>query len=107
MPRERELVALALLQLEAELVEHVVERLAVQHVEHHPLALAAAHRLELRLVARAPRVGDRLAGQPERRRLARDARAPVDAGAEDVEQQRLVNAGSGASRRTRASGSRR
>jgi hypothetical protein len=60
----------------------------VQHVEHHPLALAAADGLELRLVAGPPRVGDRLARQPERRRLAGDARAPVDAGAEDVEEER-------------------
>jgi hypothetical protein len=61
----------------------------VEHVEHDPLAAAAAHGLELRLVAGAPRVGDRLARQPERRRLAGDARAPVDACAEDVEEERL------------------
>ena len=48
-----------------------------------------AHGLELRLVAGAPRVGDRLARQPERRRLLGDARAPVDTGAEDVEEEGL------------------
>ena len=89
VPGERELVALRGRQVEVELGEHVVERLAVEHVEHDPLALAAAHRLELRLVAPAPRVGHGLARQPERRRLAGDARAPVDAGAEDVEEERL------------------
>ena len=76
-------------EVEPQLGEHVVERLAVQDVEHHPLALARAHGLELRLVAGAPGVGHRLARQPERRRLPGDARAPVDTGAEDVEEKRL------------------
>ena len=89
VPGERELVALLGRELELQLGEHVVERLAVQDVEHDPVALAGAHGLELRLVAGAPRVGHRLARQPERRRLPGDARAPVDAGAEDVEEDRL------------------
>jgi hypothetical protein len=89
VPGEVEAVALLGAELEAELGEHVVERLPVQHVEVDPLARAAAHALELGLVAGAPRVGDRLARQPERRRLPRDARAPVDARAEDVEEERL------------------
>jgi hypothetical protein len=89
VPGEGELVALLGREVEPELGEYFVERLAVQDVEHDPLALARPDSLELRLVAGAPRVGHRLARQPERRRLPGDARAPVDTGAEDVEEERL------------------
>ena len=64
-----------------------IERLAVQHVEVDPLALAAAHGLQLRLVAPAPLVRDHL-GQPAPGQLAADGRAPIHAGPEHVEEER-------------------
>ena len=85
---------------EAELGHHLVERLAVEHVQVHPGARARADRLHLGLVAGAPGVGERLPGHaldaaraPQLGRLAGHRGAPVDAGAEDVEQQRADRRG--------------
>ena len=79
--------------VQVELGEHLVQVLPVQHVELDEAALAAAHALHGRLVARPPGqregvpVETEAARGAERGDLARDAAAPVDDGAEDIEGQ--------------------
>ena len=75
--------------------QQLVEALAVQDIEDGPGAAARAHLLHGRLVERAPVVGE---GSPvgddaflggEAAEIVDEARAPVDDGAEHVEQQGL------------------
>ena len=70
--------------------EQLVERRAVQLVERPARALPAVGLLERRRVARAPVVGQlgRFPVDAGGRERPRDARAPVDQGAEDVEDER-------------------
>jgi hypothetical protein len=76
---------------QAEHRQQLAQAFVVQRVERPEADLAAAHALHLRLVARAPQVGQAqpVGVQPLRRppgaEVARDAAAPVDHGAEGVE----------------------
>src|SRR5215470_3456362 len=82
-------------------VDELVEALPVQHVEHGPGALSRAHRFHCRLIERAPIVAKARPVEGEAARGAEaaevidQAAAPVDHGAEHIEQERgdLVFAG--------------
>jgi hypothetical protein len=77
------------------LLQQPVEDHAVQVVDLRPAELARAHAGHRGLIARAPRIGERrpVDAQPlapaELLSFADDRRAPVDDGAEHIEDERL------------------
>jgi hypothetical protein len=81
--------------VQAQGLQHMIEIAPVQCVELGERNRTAAHVLHRRLVARTPGVGKALAverravGRKRRTGLAGYAAAPIDQGAEDVEDQRL------------------